>query len=470
MTRDIETAQISHSRLLEIQQEASRRGALADVTQRKKLLRQLLGLVRSQEKEIEKALFKDLHKGRFASWAVEIGVIEQELRYCLQHIEDWIRPTKVRTPILHFRADSSEMPVPYGSTLVISPWNYPFLLALRPCIGAIAAGNTVLLKPSEHAPATSRLLQQMINEHFPSELFHVVLTDAKESAGLVQLDFDFIFFTGSSEVGRKIYQSAAANLTPVVLELGGKNPCFIDRQVNMKLAARRITWGKFVNTGQTCVAPDYIFVPKDQFDAFLQEVKMNLLRSFGENPALSDDYGRIINHRHFDRLVSLMEGAEVLHGGSTDREEKYIEPTIVRVTDPSHPLLREEVFGPIMVLIPYEEVSEAIDMAVQIPVPLVAYAFSGDQKWIRRIMHGVESGDFVANDVVLHFGHMFLKIGGKGTSGLGKYQGRHTFDVFSHTRSIFNRKFFPDIPIRYPPYTDLKLRWLKRLFRWVFYR
>lgn len=431
-------------------------------------LKKLRQLITEYEPAILEALHKDLHKSTFEGWGVEVGVILTEADYFMRNLKQWMRGKRLRTPIFHFRSHSYIQSIPYGNTLIIAPWNYPFLLSMRPLLGAIAAGNTAIIKPSEHAPHTAAVIERMINTHFDPAYLHVVNTDAAGSSKLLEQPYAFIFYTGGSQVGRIVYQAAARNLTPVVLEMGGKNPCIIEPSADLNITASRITWGKFSNAGQTCVAPDYLLVHSSIRDALIEKVIQNIESFFHNDLIASEDYGRIINEQHVARIQKLIEGQKVIYGGMVKPELRFIEPTLIEVTDMDAPIMQEEIFGPVLPILSYTHPDEIWPILERNPDPLVLYIFTTDDRSVQQFAEEASSGDMVVNEVVLHFGHLHFPIGGKGASGIGKYQGKYSFDVFSHQKSVMHRKFFPDLSIRYPPYDQGKVNTLKRLFKHFF--
>lgn len=433
-------------------------------------LKKLLQIIIDYEKRLLESLFKDLHKGEFEAWGTEVGLVQTEIKYYILHLKKWMRPEKLSTPLFHFRAKSFIQKVPYGKTLIIAPWNYPFLLSFRPLIGAIAAGNTVILKPSENAPFTALVMEEMINNNFENKFLHVINTDAAGTQLLLQKKFDFIFFTGGTKTGKLIYEAAAKNLTPVALELGGKNPCIIDETADLDITAARITMGAFSNSGQTCATPDFILVPESLKEQLIQKIISKLESSIGKDAINSPDYGRIINTAHFDRIVKLLEGQQIVYGGVTDRETKYISPTIIVDPSPDSAIMHEEVFGPVLTVIGYTDLEKALLLINKNPDPLVIYLFSKNKTLIKRITEEFRCGDMVINEVVLYFGNLKLPIGGVGTSGIGKAQGKYSYEEFSHKKSVMRKYFFPEFGIRYPPYNQKKLQFLKRMFRWFMWR
>jgi aldehyde dehydrogenase (NAD+) len=458
------------SRIIQQQRLFFDTGATLNYQTRLHILQQLLQLVRAHESSILEALHKDLHKSRFEAWGVEFGVIEQEILLAIRQLKRWMRPRKLRTPLFHQPAKSYRIAEPYGCTLVIAPWNYPFMLALRPCIAALAAGNTVLLKPAELSTHTARLLQDLINGHFDAGHFCVINTDAEGSAALVQEKFDFIFFTGGSAVGKEIYTAAAAHLTPVILELGGKNPCIVDQDIDLKVTAARIAWGKFSNAGQTCVAPDFLIVHESVKDALVQELQQNLDHFFGKDPASSPDFGRIVSINHTDRILALLQDVNILYGGQINRDERFISPTLVDIPSLNHPIMEAEIFGPVLPILTYKSEEDIRRIVRRNPNPLVLYVFTRNKSFARKMIHQIPSGDASINELVIHFGHLFMPIGGRGSSGFGKYQGKYGFDACSHFKSVLDKKFIADLKVRYPPYTPKKLQLLQWLFKWLFAR
>ena len=433
-------------------------------------LKKLLALVLQYEEKILHALYLDLHKSEFEAWGVEAGLIQTDLKYAISHLHKWMRNENLRTPIFHFYAKSYIQKIPYGVTLVIGPWNYPFLLALRPAIGAIAAGNTCIIKPGETSVQTAEILEEIINNHFPQEYLHVINTNAAGTQNLLKEKFDYIFFTGGTFVGKLVYEAAAKHLTPVSLELGGKNPCVIEADANVKITASRIAWGKFSNAGQTCVAPDYLLVHRSVKDQLVELIISNIKLFFGDDASLSKDFGRIINDHHLSRIEKLFEGVKILYGGNVNQKEKYISPTIVEILNLQSPIMQEEIFGPILPIITYDSVEEIFEIIHRNPDPLVFYIFTQNKKLINKFAREISCGDMVVNEVVLHFGHLKFPIGGKGTSGIGKYQGKYSFDEFSHKKSVMHKSYFPELNVRYPPYTSKKLNFLKWLFKWLMNR
>lgn len=434
------------------------------VSVRKKRLEMLKKVILKKETLINKALKEDLGKSTFESYATEVGFIIEEINYTLKHLDQWAKPKKVKTPFTLFPGRSYIHPEPYGVVLIISPWNYPFQLCLSPFIGAFAAGNRVVIKPSEFAVNTSKAIREVLSEVFSDHEVRVVEGGLDETQTLLKQKFDYIFFTGSTMVGKVIMKAAAEHLTPVTLELGGKSPCLIEESANLDVAAKRCAWGKFLNAGQTCVAPDYILVPEALQESFIAKMAVHLKGFYGHDPKLSEDYPRIINNRHFDRLEKLIDQDKVAVGGKTSREENFIEPTILKNISWSDPVMEDEIFGPILPVIPYKTLDEAIGEINKRPKPLAFYVFSESTKAGKEIISKIPFGGGCINDTVVHLANPNLPFGGVGTSGLGSYHGKKSFETFTHFKSVYEQGTKVDIPLRYPPYEG-KLNWLKFFIR-----
>lgn len=434
------------------------------VSIRKMKLERLKKVILEKEPEITRALKADLGKSDFETYATEVGFILDEIKYILNHIEGWCGPKKVKTPLTLFPGKSVIYPEPYGVVLIISPWNYPFQLCLSPFIGAYAAGNRVVIKPSEFASETSKIIKSIMDAVFDATEVVVVEGAVEETSALLKQKFDYIFFTGSTMVGKVIMKAAAENLTPVTLELGGKSPCVIEESANLDVAAKRCVWGKFLNAGQTCVAPDYILVPRKLQDEFVAKMQNYISSFYGPEPKSSTDYPRIINHKHFDRLQTLLDPSKIAVGGKSVREEKYLSPTIMKNVSWSDKVMEDEIFGPVLPVIPYDSLNEAISKILSMPKPLAFYFFSEDEKKKREILAKVPFGGGCINDTVIHLANPNLPFGGVGTSGIGSYHGQKSFDTFTHYKSVFEQGTKVDIPLRYPPYEG-KLSWLKLFIR-----
>ncbi len=469
MTREVAATEVLLSRRLEESRAYFDTGETRSVSFRKEALRRLREEIVLREDQILSALEADLGKPAFEAWGSEIGMVLEEISYIRRRLSRWAKPKRVPTPVAHFPSRSSVHPEPIGVALILAPWNYPFQLALAPLVGAIAAGCTAILKPSEHAPATGALLRELIAATFPPEYIDVVEGEAAVAHELVSMPFDKIFFTGSTAIGKKVAAAAAAHLTPVTLELGGKSPTIVHRDADLPVAARRIAWGKFLNAGQTCVAPDYIYVHQDVAEQFLDELKGAIRRFFGEDPADSPDYARIIHDRHFDRLSTLLDeatkepGTEVRVGGGRLEEQRYIAPTVVTVSGWESPLMDEEIFGPILPILRYSSVDQVIREIRSRPKPLALYLFTRDGGVERRVITEVQFGGGSVNETILHLVNPALPFGGVGQSGTGSYHGKASFDTFTHYKSILRHANRPDIPIKYPPYTKKRLALIRRL-------
>lgn len=441
------------------------KGKTRNVAWRIAALKTLKRAVLKYEKEIQAALYADLRKSETESYMCETGLLLSELSYMIAHLKKFARDRKVPTPLAQFHAKSFTSPEPYGVTLVMSPWNYPLMLSLEPAVGAIAAGNCVVIKPSAYAPATADVIEKIISECFAPHFVAVVKGGRAENTALLEQRFDFIFFTGSVNVGRLVMEKASRHLTPVCLELGGKSPCIVDKTADLKLAARRIVFGKFLNLGQTCVAPDYLFVQKEVQDRLLAEMVKCIREQFWYEPLENPDYGKIINEKHFDRLLGLMKSGRIRFGGETRRETLQIAPTIITEVSPSSPIMREEIFGPILPVMTFENISEVIAYVRRREKPLALYLFTGSRKTERQILRSCSFGGGCINDTIIHLATSHMGFGGVGGSGMGSYHGRDSFELFSHRRSIVKKYTWMDMPVRYQPYTDLKRLLLKLFLR-----
>ncbi len=415
-------------------------------------LMQLRSVLQEKQDKISAALEKDLGKCSFESWVSEIGFLRDEIAHFLADIPALAAPEKVATPMTLQPGSSAIHKEPYGVVLVMAPWNYPVQLALSPLIGAIAAGNRVVVKPSELAPACAVVIEEVLKQVFKDDEVQVVQGGVAETQALLKEKFDYIFFTGSTQVGKVVMRAAAEHLTPVTLELGGKSPCLIDATAPLAQTARRVAWGKWLNAGQTCVAPDYVLIPRAKHDEFIQELKAALVQFYGENPQQSPDYGRIINERHFDRLASLMTGANAAIGGQQVREEKFIAPTVLTQVSWEHALMQEEIFGPLLPIIAYDTIDEAIQLIKARPKPLAFYLFSTDSAVQEKVLGQVSFGGGCVNDTIVHLANSRLPFGGVGESGMGAYHGAKSFETFSHRKSVFQQTTLMDVPLRYPPY------------------
>lgn len=438
--------------LLERQRAYYRSGATVPVKFRVGMLKKLYAAVKKYENEINDALRSDLGKSRYESFMCESGLVLSEISYMIRHTKKFAKRKSAATPLAQFCSHSYKQPVPYGNTLIMSPWNYPLLLTLDPLADAIAAGNTAIVKPSAYSPATSRIVDRIVEECFDPEYVAVVTGGRAENSALLEQKFDFVFFTGSRTVGKEVLRNTAEHLTPAVLELGGKSPCIIDATANIRLAARRIVFGKFINCGQTCVAPDYILCERSVKDAFLDAAVAEIKRQYGEDPLENNDYGRIINEKHFARLCGLIDPDKVVIGGKSDAATCRIAPTVMDGVTYDDAVMSEEIFGPIMPIITFDDFDAAVDELKQRDKPLALYLFSNDKKHIGRVNAELSYGGGCINDTVIHLATSEMGFGGVGESGMGSYHGKDGFDAFSHYKSVVDKKTWLDLPMRYQPY------------------
>lgn len=439
-------------------------GATLPVEFRIRQLKKLYAAIQKYDAQIQAALREDLGKSSFEGFMCETGLALSEISYMIRHVKKLSKSRTVPTPLAQFPSRSYVQPVPYGNTLIMSPWNYPFLLSVDPLADAIAAGNTVILKPSAYSPATSAVLQQLLTECFSPEYVAVVTGGRKENADLLTKKFDFIFFTGSQAVGKEVLRHAAEYLTPVVLELGGKSPCIVDRTADLKLAARRIVFGKYLNCGQTCVAPDFLLCEQSVKDALLTELKQEITRQFGASPLNNPDYGKIINEKHFDRICSLIEPEKVVCGGETNRSSLQIAPTVMDHVTWEDPVMQEEIFGPVLPVLTFEDFGDVIRLLKTREKPLALYLFSNDSSHRRQVSTELSYGGGCMNDTIIHLATTQMGFGGVGESGMGSYHGVAGFNAFSHTKSIVDKKNWLDLPIRYQPYRSSLYQKLLHLF------
>lgn len=460
----MQTPENPHASLLEKQQQFFSSGKTKDYTFRKEALKKLRSVIRSYEDELYEALYQDLHKSKFESYSTEIGFVLEELRQVLRNMKEWMRPEKVASGIINFPASSYITHEPMGTVLILAPWNYPFQLLMAPLIGALAAGNTVILKPSEISEHTARVMEKMINTNFDEEFIHVVNGGVGVAQQLLQLKVNHIFFTGSSHVGRIVMQAAAKNMVPVTLELGGKSPCFVDEKVNLKQAARRIMWGKLINAGQTCIAPDYLMVHEKVKDDLVKEMIRAVEHFYGTDPQQSSEFPRIISDANVERLVALLEGAQIAYGGRVDRKERYISPTILNNVQFDLPVMQQEIFGPILPIITYSDLDQAILQVNKLPHPLALYVFSNRNSVIKKVNERIPAGGVTVNDTIMHIANSKLPFGGVGNSGMGKYHGASSFYVFSNVKPVMFRKKWLDVPLRYAPFRN-KIRLIKTILR-----
>jgi aldehyde dehydrogenase (NAD+) len=434
-----------------ILRQAANQSALT-YQRRVELLNSLKAVLIKDQAQIGEALKKDLGKCSFEAWSTEIGFLTGEISDFVKDLPSLMSPEKVATPLTMQPGASFIYKEPYGVVLVLAPWNYPVQLAFSPLIGAIAAGNRVVIKPSEMTPHCAQIIADVVSQVFTQNEVQVVLGGVEETTQLLKEQFDYIFFTGSTAVGKVVMRAAAEHLTPVTLELGGKSPCLIDESANLAVAAKRVAWGKWMNAGQTCVAPDYVLIPKKLEASFLSEMKKAIEQFYSTTPQQSPDYGRIVNERHFDRLVKLMADAEIVCGGQHDRTERFIAPTILRGVNESHPIMQDEIFGPLLPILTYEKLDEAISFIKKRNKPLALYLFTQNKDSEKKVLESVSFGGGCINDTVIHLANSELPFGGVGPSGMGAYHGKLSFETFSHKKAVFKQTTMVDVPVRYPPY------------------
>ncbi len=430
-------------------------GATKDLNFRLGQLGSLKRAIQAHEKEIMDALRKDLNRDPFDTYAAEIGIVLEEVNYLIRHLPRWGARKRVRTSPANFLASSYIYPEPYGIALILSPWNYPFQLALSPLAGAIAAGNCAVVKPSAYSFHTSEVIEKVIKACFNEEYIAVVRGGREANQSLLEEKFDYIFFTGSVAVGKTVMEAASRHLTPVTLELGGKSPCIVDETANLSLAAKRIVWGKFINAGQTCVAPDYLMVHHSVKRELIDEIKHTIDAFYGPEAGGMDSFPKIINKKHFDRLLGLMDNEEIILGGNGNPSTLKIEPTLVDHVVWASPLMQGEIFGPILPILKFDDLDEVIPEVNRHPKPLALYFFTTEKDRAERILRDISFGGGCINDTVMHLASIHLPFGGVGESGMGQYHGKASFDTFSHKKSILKKSNRIDIPLRYPPHKHI---------------
>ena len=437
-----------------------------DINYRKESLKKLLHVITKNEDAIIKALYDDFKKPAFEAVLTETNYVISDLKENIKNISSWAKPKKVWGSLLNFPSSDFIYSEPYGNVLILSPWNYPFQLALCPLVAAVAAGNKVTLKPSELTPNTSAIISKIISETFPVKDVVVITGDATIAADLLKKRWDYIFFTGSVGVGKIVAKAAAENLTPVTLELGGKSPCIVDETANLELSARRIVWGKIINAGQTCVAPDYILVHHKMKDTFVKFLIQEIQKALGPNPEESPDYARIINLKNWERQLTLLEGQKILFGGESNKDSLYLAPTLLDNPSMESLVMKEEIFGPVLPILSYESENDIEKIISSFDKPLSLYLFSENKSFIDEVLKKYSFGGGCINDTVMHLVNNRLPFGGVGNSGMGAYHGKLSFDIFSHQKSIVKRGTWLDVPLRYAPYND-KLKTIRQLLKWI---
>lgn len=437
-----------------------------DIKFRKQQLKQLSKSIKNHENELLEALKEDLGKSPVEAYATEIGILLKSIKMARKELKNWSKTKQVDTPLFMFPSKSYIKPEPYGTVLIIGPFNYPVQLVFEPLIGAIAAGNTAIVKPSELTPHVASVISKIIESTFAPEYISTVEGGIEETQALINLPFDYMFFTGSEKVGQVVYEAASKNLVPVTLELGGKSPVIVDETANIKVASDRISFGKFTNAGQTCVAPDYILVNRKVKNELIQALKQSIHEFYGKDIQKSPDFGRIVNEKHFNRLSELLavHQNEISFGGKTDASQRYIEPTILEGINPSHKIMQEEIFGPLLPIITYDDFDEALDIIQSKSKPLSLYLFSEDENTTHRVLNELSFGGGAINDTLMHLANPNLPFGGVGASGIGQYHGKYTFDTFSHQKSYIFKSTRLDSSIIYPPYKG-KFKYIKAFFK-----
>lgn len=436
-----------------------------DIEYRKRQLKALRVVLQEFEVEIMQALKDDLNKSPFEAYATEIGIVDKEISFMLKNIERFAKPQNVKTPLAHFPSKSKIYKEPYGVVLIIAPWNYPFQLSMVPIIGAIATGNCVVLKPSNYSAQTAKILVKILSATFRKDYIAVVEGDRNVNQSLLENKFDYIFFTGSVAVGKLVMEKASKHLTPVTLELGGKSPCIVDKTADVELAAKRIAWGKLLNSGQTCVAPDYIFAEQSIKDELIAHLKKYIHQFYGENPHTNDEYPKIINKNHFERLTGLIKRGKNVWGGESNAQTRQISPAILDDVDWNSEIMEDEIFGPIIPIIGFDNVDDVLTMINSKQKPLALYLFTKSSQTEKLVIKNVSYGGGCINDTIVHLATSYLGFGGVGDSGMGTYHGKLSFDTLSHNKGILKKSNLLDIPLRYAPYKG-KLSLLKKLFKY----
>ena len=445
------------------QREFFSSGQTRSLKYRKEQLEKLTRWIKTHDEAILSALREDLGKARFEGYATEVGIVLDELRYVRNHLSAWAGDKRVPSPMKQFPSKCFRRPEPYGCVLLMSPWNYPFQLTAAPLVGAIAAGNCAIVKPSAYSPKTSSIIADMIGQCFPENYIAIVEGGREQNNALLTHKFDYIFFTGSISVGKNVMRAAAETLTPITLELGGKSPCIVDETANYHLAAKRIAWGKFLNAGQTCVAPDYLLIHKEIKDPFVRALAKCVSEFYGADPLACSDYPKMINEKHFDRVLGLIRDEEVLLGGTSNRDLLKIAPTVIDHVRSDSPAMGEEIFGPVLPIISFENLRQVVEQVTSRPKPLACYIFTNNKQNEGFLLDSLSFGGGCVNDTVVHLATSHMPFGGVGESGMGGYHGKASFDTFSHYKSVLKKSQMIDLPLRYPPYKEAYLKLLKKI-------
>lgn len=459
--------QIDINNILEEHKEFFHTGSTKTLQFRLEQLRKLKDGIQRYEKRIIKALYKDLGKSEFEAYVTEVGFLLDSINNTMKNLKKWMKPEKVKTPFTLWPAKSFIMKEPYGTVLIIGPYNYPFQLLIEPLIGVIATGNCAVLKPSENTPHITSVVNELISELFDKSYVRVIEGEKETTSTLIHAPFDYIFFTGSVQVGKIVMEAAAKNLVPVTLELGGKSPAIVDKTANIDLAAKRIIWGKLLNTGQTCIAPDYMMVHSGVKEELISKMKETIVNYYGENSMQSKDYGRIVNERQFDRLASIIEQDKenVIFGGTSVKEDLYIEPTLLEAKSWSDAAMQDEIFGPILPILEYNQLEEAIQTINKRPKPLALYLFTEDKQCEEEVLSRLSFGGGCINDTIFHSANSHLPFGGVGNAGIGAYHGKYSFDLFSHHKSIVKKSTKMDVSFVMPPYSDKKMDFIRKFLK-----
>ena len=436
------------------------------VEERVRFLKNLKSEIKLNEEDIYEALDLDLKKPRFETFATEIGFLLNEIELFIKKLRSWSKPKGIRSALINFPSKDYIIFEPYGKVLVISPWNYPFQLALLPAMSAFAAGNSVVLKPSEHTPNTSKLIKKIVEKVFPTELMSVIEGDSKTASKLLEKKWDYIFFTGSVKIGEIVAMAAAKNLTPYTLELGGKSPAIINKDIDLKLASKRIVWGKFLNSGQTCVAPDYLVAHKSIKGALIKELIKRIEKTLGKQLEKTEDFTAIVNEKNFNRLVGLINKNNLIYGGEYDKVKRYISPTIIDSPKMDEEIMKDEIFGPILPVLSFEKIEDIDNIITKNPNPLALYVFSNNKKFNEIIINRYPFGGGAINDTIVHLANSRLPFGGIGNSGIGSYHGKASFELFSHKKSVVNRSTWFDNNLRYAPYKN-KLSLVRKIMKYL---